>query len=102
MSRCSGYVRVCGGVFERQPQCSPHTRGFYRRQLIQDDDTFDHVGNHSSERAIFDIYRNNSGDCASRRASDIYAGKAANCAVYADDAGWAAKTWSSQPRLVNS
>ena len=101
MSRCSGYVRVCGGIFKRQPQCSPHTRGFYRRQLIQDDDALDHVGHHSSERTIFDIYRDNSRRCASRSARGIFTSHAANSAVYTDDAGWAAKTRSSQPRLVN-
>ena len=30
MSRCLGYVRVRGGIFKRQPQCSPHTRSFNR------------------------------------------------------------------------
>ena len=52
--------------------------------------------------AIFNIHRDNSGDSASRRAGDILASQAANCAVYADDASWAAKPRSSQPRLVNS
>ena len=81
MSRCLGYVRVRGGMFERQPQSSPHTCGFNRRQLIQDDDTLDHVGHHSSERTLFDIDGDDARDSARDSARDIFTSKAANRAV---------------------